>query len=104
MRYSGYIGFDESYEKDDGIWDTDHIIEMPYYGDVVRNIKRFSENEKINDDLNISNQFSIVANQYAFDGIGRMRYITFMNQKWKITSIEVQYPRLIISVGGLYNE
>ena len=104
MKYSGNIGFAESYEKDTGIWNTSHILEMPYYGDVVKNYRRVTENGKINDDVTIGNQFSIVGNKFAYESMGRMRYITFAGQKWKITNVELQYPRLIISVGGIYNE
>jgi hypothetical protein len=32
-----------------------------------------------------------------------MRYVEFMGTKWKITNIEVQYPRLTLSIGGEYN-
>ena len=58
----------------------------------------------INDNLNISNEFSIIADPFAYENFQNMRYIVFMGAKWKITSVEVQYPRLILTVGGVYNE
>ena len=30
--------------------------------------------------------------------------VTEMGAKWKITDVEVQYPRLLLTIGGLYNE
>lgn len=104
MRYSGKIGFARTVEKDTGIWDTDKIIERQYFGDVVKNYRHVTENNKINDDITMSNQFSIVGDQFAYEHFGRMRYITFGGFKWTITNVELQLPRLIISVGGLYNE
>lgn len=103
MRYSGYIGFSETYEKDNGIWD-ERIVEFPYYGDVVRKRRQDSENSKINDDLTMDNQFSVIADSYLYSSLGRMRYITYMGEKWKITRVEYpSRPRVTISVGGVYN-
>lgn len=103
MRYSGYIGFSETYEKEDGIWD-ERIVEQPYYGDVVSARRNDNENAKVNDDMTMSNKFSIVADSYLYSFAGRMRYITFMGEKWKITSVEyASKPRVTISVGGVYH-
>lgn len=102
MRYSGYIGFAESYEKDDGIW-GERIVEYPYYGDVTRKRRSDSENGKVIDDLTMDNQFSVIADSYLYSSAGRMRYITYMGEKWKITRVEYQRPRVTITVGGVYN-
>lgn len=104
MRYSGRIGFTESYEKSPGIW-AERITERPYYGDVVKNYKRNNENGKINDDVLMDNQFSVIADRFAYNHVGHMKYITHMGFKWRISGIDAsQYPRLTISVGGLYDE
>ena len=86
-----------------GVW-TDQIIEHEYYGDLLRNSYRFQTSDKVNDDVLIANEFSIIADSFAKDNFHLMRYIEFEGTKWKITNVEVRYPRLNLTVGGIYNE
>lgn len=97
------IGFAEMVETEPGVWE-ESIEEHSYYGDVIRNSRRLQTADKINDDISISNQISIVADPFAVNNIYNMRYIKFMGTKWKVSDVEVQYPRLLLTLGGLYNE
>lgn len=103
-KISGVIGYCETVEREDayGVWEP-NIIERPYYGDLIKNTRRLQSTDKVNDDINISNEISIVADPYAMTNFHTMRYVQFMGSRWKITNVEVQYPRLILSLGGLYN-
>jgi len=102
-KYYGKIGFSETVETRPGIWE-EQIVERDYYGDVLKISKRFDNSSYLNDNLNISNQFSIVADPYARDHFHSMRYLTWCGTKWKISSVQVDYPRLSLEVGGLYND
>jgi hypothetical protein len=102
-KFCGVIGYAVIEEIEPGVY-VEKIVENEYYGDVIKNTRRLKETNKVNDDINVSNQFSIVADPFANNNFHAMRYIVFMGAKWKITDVEVQYPRLILSVGGLYNE
>lgn len=103
-KWFGKIGFAETAETKPGVW-KEQITEREYYGDVIRNSRRLqSSSEKINDDLNISNQISIVADPYANEHFYSMRYAEFSGAKWKVTDVEVQYPRLTLTLGGVWNE
>lgn len=103
-KFFGTIGFNEgTVETSPGIWEP-KIVEHQYYGDLVRNSRRLQSSDKLNDDINISNEISIVSDPYANANFHSMLYIEFMNAKWKITDVEVQYPRLKLSIGGLYND
>ena len=102
MKYCGNIGYAVTEETYPGVWE-EHIVERPYFGDVIRDMRRIQNGGKVNDDVNISNQISIISDPYAVENFSAMRYAEFMGAKWKIESVEVQYPRLIISIGGLYN-
>lgn len=83
---------------------TESITEKPYYGDIIRFNKRWaSVSDKENDDLNINNQISILADPFATNHFHQIRYVEWMGTKFKATSVEVEYPRLIISLGGVYN-
>ena len=102
-KFFGAIGYSVSEETAPGVW-TDHILEHNHYGDVNRSKAQHETGTSLNDNLNISNEFSIIADPFAYENFQNMRYIVFMGAKWKITSVEVQYPRLILTVGGVYNE
>lgn len=102
-KFCGVIGYVITKETEPGIY-VEEIVESQYYGDVIKNTRRLQEGSKVNDDITISNQVSIIADPFANNNFHAMRYVEFMGAKWKITNVEVQYPRLILTVGGLYNE
>ena len=97
----GVIGYAENVETEPGLWE-EQINERPYYGDLVRNT-RMIQSSGVNDDINISNQISIVADPYANQNFHSMRYVSFQGTRWKVTNVDVQFPRLILTVGGVYN-
>ena len=102
-KFYGKIGYDAgTLETSPGVWE-EQLEERSYYGDVVRGTRRLESGESINDNINVSNQISIVADAYAYEHIFAMRYIEWAGAKWKITDVEIQRPRLILTIGGLYN-
>ena len=101
-KFFGKIGYAETVETTPGVWE-EKITEREYFGDLIRNTRSLQSGEQLNDNINISNEISIVADPFAYKNFHSMRYVEFMNAKWKISSVDVQYPRLILSVGGLYN-
>ena len=101
-KFYGKIGYAISEETVPGVW-VEQIVERSYYGDVIRNIRRLQNSENLNDDINVSNEISIVADAFANQNFHSMRYVEYMGTKWKVSSIEVKYPRLILSIGGVYN-
>lgn len=101
-KWFGKIGYAEPVETAPGVWE-EQITVREYYGDLIRNTRRLQTADKVNDDININNELSIVSDPYAIDHFWSMRYAEFRGAKWKITNVEVQYPRLILSLGGLYN-
>jgi hypothetical protein len=102
MKYYGAVGYITTVETRPGVWE-ETIVERMYSGD-VSSIRRRLDGQKVNDDVNISNQISIVADPYAFENFTAIRYIVWLNQKLKVTNITVEPPRMIFEVGGLYNE
>ena len=101
-RFAGKVGFAVQNETSPGVW-TEEIRERQYYGDLVHNSRRLQTSGNLNDDIEISNRVSIIADPYAFENFHAMRYVIFMGSKWKVTEAEVEYPRLVLSLGGLYN-
>ena len=102
-KFYGKIGFTETKETEPGIW-TDDIVEKSYYGEFTRNTKRYQKSESVNDDINISNVLSIIADPYANSNFQKIHYVVYMGTKWKVESAEVQFPRITLYLGGLYNE
>ena len=101
-KYCGLIGYAVSVEESPGVW-VDDIVERKYYGDVTRSVRRNEITDGVNDNINISNDISIVADPYAYDNYGSIVYATVRGVKWKVTSIEEQRPRLLLTLGGKYN-
>ena len=101
-KFYGKIGYANTVETKPGVYE-EQIIERSYYGDLIRNTRRLQSADQVNDDINISNEISIVADPYATNNFHTMRYAVFMGTKWKISNVEVSDPRLILTLGGVYN-
>ena len=103
-RWYGKIGFAEQVETSQSVW-TEEITERTYRGDILRNMRRLQDSQQINDDISISNQISVICDAYMRDHFINMRWIEFMGAKWKATEVDAsQSPRLIITLGSLWNE
>ena len=101
-KWYGKIGYVETVEVKPGVW-QEQITERNYFSDVNRNKRMLQTADQLNDNVNVSNEFSIVSDPYATEHFHSMRYREFMGTKWKISTVDVQYPRLILTVGGIYN-
>lgn len=101
-KWFGRIGYVEQLETTPGVWE-EKIVERNYYGDVVRNYRKLEPSGEVNDNINVSMEISIVADPYAIQNFHAMRYIEYMGSLWKLSNVEVNYPRLILQIGGLYN-
>lgn len=101
-KYYGKIGYMITEETAPSVW-TEEVTERYYYGDVIRNNSRYDSSSNLNDNLNVNVQISIVADPFAYQNFYSIRYIEWMNALWKVTSVEPQFPRLLLSIGGVYN-
>jgi hypothetical protein len=101
-KWYGKIGYAETVEVRPGVF-KEQITEHEYFGDVLQNTRRLQTSDKVNDDINVSNRISIIADPFANENFHSMRYLSFMGTNWKITTVEVAYPRLILTLGGVYN-
>jgi len=103
-KFYGVIGYAEAEEVElmPGVW-GEKIVERPFFGELIRNTRSMQNSGQVNDDINIANSISILADPFAYQNFHLMRYASYMGTKWKITNVEVQHPRLILTVGGVYN-
>lgn len=101
-KWYGKVGYAETVETEPGYWE-EQITERSYFGDVYRNTRMIQNSGEINDNVNIGMQISIVADPFAQMNFHAMRYAEYMGTLWRITNVEVQYPRVILQIGGVWN-
>lgn len=102
-KYHGVVGYGITEETVPGVW-TQNIIEKEYYGDVIRISRKLDSSQELNDNISVNNQLSIISDPYAVNNFLFIKYATYMGVKWKVSSVDLQYPRLLLTLGGLYNE
>lgn len=102
MRYYGKVGYVSTKNEGRGIW-SDEVTEREYYGDVIRNTRRWENGSGINDSISVNNSISIVADPYAYDHFSSIRYVWWGDSKWKVTDITIDRPRILLTIGGVYN-
>lgn len=102
MRYYGKVGYFDTVEVKPGLFEN-QMIYKSYKGDVLRNYKR-NQDTKVNSDVSVTNSISIVADPYAQTHFFNIKCVEWQGAFWKVSSVEVQYPRLILEIGGLYDE
>lgn len=101
-RFHGKVGYGESVETVPGVWE-DVITEISYFGDVVRNTRKLQDGQSVNNDISVNNSISIVADAYANEHFFAIRYVEWAGALWTVTDVEVQSPRLLLRLGGVYN-
>jgi len=102
-KFNGKVGYaSASVETAPGVW-SESIVERTYFGDVIRNTRRLDDGEKVNNDISVGNSISIVADEYALNHFFAIRYVEWAGSLWTVTDVEVQRPRLILRLKGVYN-
>lgn len=102
-KFYGTVGYAIPVETKPGVWKT-NFVEMKYSGDIIRNTSRWAPSTvSTNDNLVLSNQISVIADPFANQNFHKMKYVEFMGGLWEITNVDVQYPRLVLTLGGVYN-
>lgn len=103
MKYYGEIGFGITEESKPGVWKP-RLVQKQYSGELMKTPSRNAGSaSKVNEDLTLSNQISIIADPFAYQHFSEIRYIEYMGVKWRVATVEVQHPRLILTTGGVYN-
>ncbi|MDD4275619.1 MAG: hypothetical protein PHO33_01390 [Clostridia bacterium] len=101
-KFCGVIGYSRTYESKPGVW-KDGITEKDITGDLIKNTSKLETNSKVNQDITINNQISIVADPEITQNFRFIKYVKFWGVAWTVESVTEQYPRLILTLGGEYN-
>lgn len=102
-KFYGAVGYGETKETVPGVW-QEEITERKYTGDFVRNASKWQNGENLNSNLVLDKRLSIVADPFAYQNCHLIRYVCWMGVKWLVTSIDIERPRLILTIGGVYND
>lgn len=103
-RWFGNVGFVMTTETEPGVWEPTELPRQ-YFGDVLANNRRWDQKQdSTNDDLALNNRISIVADAFANEHLAAIKWVEYMNVKWKVTAAEVAFPRIILTIGGVYAE
>lgn len=102
-RFHGPVGFRiETDDQDTGIV-RDLVVEKSYYGKVIEHTRRWQSSDMVTDDVRLGNQIAITANDYAFEHATSIAYVWYMGGRWKVDSIRIKRPEIILTLGGVYN-
>lgn len=101
-KFYGPIGYITQQEISPGIWD-DVVVERSYRGDILHNARRWDASGFKNDDISLTNRISIVADPFAYENFSTIRYVLWMGVRWRVNHIEIQRPRLFLTLGEVYN-
>ena len=101
-RFYGEVGYSlGTVELRPGV-SEEGIREQKLYGDVIRDTRRL-EGDKVNPDISTGNSISVMADAYFRENFHRIRYVKWAGVNWQVTEVEVQHPRLLLRLGGVYN-
>lgn len=101
-KWYGKVGYVIPTKTKPGVF-RPSVTEKEYYGDIVSNRRQTQPTDQVNDNIIIRNTVSIIADPFAMQSLQYIRYVSFMGANWEVSNIEVQYPRLILTLGGIYN-
>ena len=100
-KFAGSVGYVIETETNPGVWSaTDNVRHMQ--GDVLRVASTFQGNEKVNKDVTLQHRISLVGDSFAYEHFFEIRWIEYLGTKWEVTLLEVQKPRIIATLGGVY--
>lgn len=102
-KFSGNIGFASYEETRPGIWEP-VLTERHYRGDIIKDIRRWPLGDSINGEVTVSNQISIIADNFANENFNNIRYVTWKKINWVVKDVETKSPRLILTLGGEYKD
>lgn len=101
-KFYGIVGFFDEYESSDGIWE-EQFLERIYTGDIIKNSRQWSASESINDNFRVNNIVSIISDDYALENLFAIRYVKWMGVAWRVTTVDVELPRLNLTLGEVFN-
>lgn len=101
-KYRGNVGFVYTEETAPGVWTPVETV-RPYYIDVNRNSRRYENGASTNDNLLVTSNLSLIADPFALNHVSGLKWIEYSGVKWRVSTVEILYPRMNLTLGGVYN-
>lgn len=101
-KFFGKVGYAHTVDQGNGVH-KEVVTEREYYGDVLNPARRLTDSDKVNSDVEARNMISVLADDYATENIFAIRFVWWGGTRWKVTYVENKRPRLILTLGGVYN-
>lgn len=101
-KFSGVIGFGVTDELVPGVYDDVNVIEKPYYGEYKKNVRKLEGGNGVVSNFQISTVVEVYEDNYLRENLSYMKYVGFHGLRWNVESIEISYPKLILTIGGVY--
>ena len=102
-KFHGTIGYAFNTKTSPGIY-TEEIVEKECTGDWNKHRVRVKTSDSVNDGFTLVNTLSMLANPFAIANLFNIRYVVYKGIKWKVSDVEEQFPRIILTIGDRYNE
>lgn len=100
-KYYGTVGYAILSETKSGVYE-EKIVEKKYYGEILKSSRSLQTANQVNDNINISVEISIISDPFAFLNLHAIRFVEYLGERWKVTTVTPQSPRIVLTVGGLY--
>ena len=77
-------------------------VEREYSGETFQYGNKVQPGVSENDDIVVTDRISILSDPYAREHFHTIKYVVWMGTPWNVTSVSVEFPRLILTLGGVY--
>lgn len=103
-RFYGVVGYIQQVEDppDSDKW-KEVTTTREYFGEIVKENRRWEPGDSTIDNLTVTNKIRILADDFAFQNCSAIRFVRWMGCDWKVVNAEVDHPRIVLSLGGVYN-
>lgn len=100
-RFFGEVGYVTT-TRSGGV--SEYIAtERQYYGNELRSLRYFRQGESILGEVSQQTRISVLADGYMLENYYDIRYLMKAGVAWTVSSVEVERPRLILTLGDRYN-
>lgn len=102
-RFHDKVGYQLPGSNVDGVY-TANVVERDLTGDILSAARTLTPSGQVNDDISLQNRISVMADAFALENFAYIKYVMWNGVRWTATSVDAsQRPRLILSLGGVYN-
>lgn len=101
-KWYGDIAIATDVETESGYFEPQLEVRK-YYGDIVTNRRSYQPGaDNGTSTVRVNNSISVIMDANLYNNLSRIEYIEFGGALWKISNIEINGVRVILSLGDIY--